>query len=123
MDDISLKIEFLGCHGFSFYHGPSDDYGSYYHSEVEDISISLKKLSSITKEDLIAIGIDYPPEVIEIYPENRNYQWEAKRMFGHAIGGLSLKDFDYLRDKGYALPWRGISVKKQIEYGWITIKK
>lgn len=28
---------------------------------------------------------------------------------------------DYLRSKGYALPWMGLSVEKQIEYGWIKL--
>lgn len=29
---------------------------------------------------------------------------------------------DYLRSKGYALPWNGISVQQQIEYGWVKLK-
>lgn len=29
--------------------------------------------------------------------------------------------YDYLRSKGYALPWLGLSVEQQIEYGWIKI--
>lgn len=28
---------------------------------------------------------------------------------------------DYLRSKGYALPWMGLSVEQQIEYGWVTL--
>lgn len=28
---------------------------------------------------------------------------------------------DYLRAKGYALPWMGISVEKLVEYGWIKL--
>ncbi|MGJ1362915.1 hypothetical protein ACR79B_20615 [Sphingobacterium spiritivorum] len=30
---------------------------------------------------------------------------------------------DYLRSKGYAFPWMGIPVEKQVEYGWITLKE
>lgn len=30
---------------------------------------------------------------------------------------------DYLRSKGYALPWMDLSVEKQIEYGWVKIAK
>lgn len=33
-----------------------------------------------------------------------------------------LQIFDYLRSKSYALPWNGISVEQQMEYGWITLK-
>lgn len=29
---------------------------------------------------------------------------------------------DYLRSKGYALPWNGITVEEQIEFGWIKLK-
>ena len=30
---------------------------------------------------------------------------------------------DYLRSKGYALPFMGLSVEQQIEYGWITLNQ
>lgn len=30
---------------------------------------------------------------------------------------------DYLRSKGYALPYMGLSVEKLIEYGWVKIKE
>jgi len=29
---------------------------------------------------------------------------------------------EYLRSKGYALPFMGLSVEKQIEYGWVKLK-
>jgi len=29
---------------------------------------------------------------------------------------------DFLRSKGYALPWNGITVEKMIEYNWIKLK-
>lgn len=33
----------------------------------------------------------------------------------------TLRLFDYLRLKGYALPYNGLSVEDQIEYGWIKL--
>lgn len=33
-----------------------------------------------------------------------------------------LDAYDYLRSKGYALSFNGLSVEKQIEYGWIKLK-
>ena len=30
---------------------------------------------------------------------------------------------DYLRSRGYAVPYMGLSVEKQIEYGWVKIKE
>lgn len=32
-----------------------------------------------------------------------------------------LKVYDYLRSKGYALPYMGLSVEQQIEYGWVKL--
>lgn len=34
---------------------------------------------------------------------------------------LPLEVWDFIRSKGYALPWLGLSVDKQIEYGWIKL--
>ena len=31
--------------------------------------------------------------------------------------------FDYLRSKGYALPYMGLSVEDLVEYGWIKLKE
>ena len=38
------------------------------------------------------------------------------------VGGINFsrgcpEAYDYLRSKGYALPWMGLSVEKLIEYG------
>lgn len=45
---------------------------------------------------------------------------------GEMMPGIELNEHikvvDYLRSKGYALPWMGLSVEKQIEYGWIKIE-
>ena len=34
----------------------------------------------------------------------------------------SVRIFDFLRSKGYALPYNGLSVEQLIEYGWIKLK-
>lgn len=34
----------------------------------------------------------------------------------------ALKISDYLRSRGYALPWLGVSVEEQIKRGWIKLK-
>lgn len=34
----------------------------------------------------------------------------------------ALKISDYLRSRGYALPWMGVSVEEQIKRGWIKLK-
>lgn len=34
----------------------------------------------------------------------------------------TLKIYDYLRSKGYALPWMDLTIEDLIEYGWIKLK-
>lgn len=62
--------------------------------------LQLKPLSSVTDEDAIKLG------------------------YGNAKHLLSniLYNRDELRQLGYALDWCGLSVEKQIEYGWVKLK-
>jgi hypothetical protein len=64
--------------------------------------LELKPLSSITDEDRHAL--------IDIM-NNKDSEEEY----------TSLHSADYLRSKGYALPFMGLSVEKQIEYNWIKL--
>lgn len=32
-------------------------------------------------------------------------------------------DVDYLRSKGYALPWMGVSVEEQVNRGWVKLRE
>lgn len=87
--------------------------------------IPLKLISSITDEDLIkcyhlnseATAYDYtqdfrtPLEMAKYCVEK-----EGDRFYKFAT------IHDYLRFKGYALPFMGLSVKTMIEYGWIKLK-
>lgn len=34
---------------------------------------------------------------------------------------LLLEGYDYLRGKGFALPYKGLSIEEQLEYGWIKL--
>lgn len=83
----------------------------------EESILVLKPLSAITNED--AKGMP-------------GFPWESKeRMFKYYsfdFCGVSLLlkdlkpiDFDYLRSKGYALPFLGLSVESQISYGWVKL--
>jgi hypothetical protein len=73
-------------------------------------SIELKPLSLITDEDA---------EVINLTSEDYNEDgWVDK-------DGLfyfwAFQDIDYLRSKGYALHWMGLSVKEMVDAGWIKL--
>lgn len=84
-------------------------------NEIDEMDIlELKPLSSITDE--------------EAFNYAKNYLgWSApedyKKMFldqGCEIKGH--RHADYLRSKGYALSWMGLSVETMIEFGWIKLK-
>lgn len=87
------------------------------HSEDLDTEdfLQLKPLSSITDEDFDFIMND---SIMNPDPS------DGDPVFTFEIGCLKLSDLtttDYLRSKGYALPWMGLSVEKLQEYGWIKI--
>jgi hypothetical protein len=85
----------------------------------------LTPLSQITDEDAI--------EVANI-AGNSSYTDDRKSFNGRLLVQEYLRNvtniygedwiniFDYLRSKGYALPWMGLSVDELVEYGWIKLK-
>lgn len=47
-----------------------------------------------------------------------------RRLHGYSLGfgeKMTIEQIDYLRSKGYALPWLGISVEEQISKGWVKL--
>ena len=79
------------------------------YDKMYESHLSIKSLSNITEEDK-----EYRHKLIlEIYfdvsPQNRI-------LLEHHYS-------DYLRSKGYALPWMGLSVEEMIEAGWIKLKE
>lgn len=110
------------------------------HWLVNKYYLQLKALSSITDEDLVstldipegweifktynikkdgysAVKIRIPYEDNELRYNDDGFKYEIKTL---NVGLASISDL--LRSKGYALPWMGLSVEKQIEYGWIKLK-
>lgn len=68
-----------------------------HNSNALNAKLELKPLSQISDEDKEhAYWLVYPITVINI---------------------------DFLRSKGYALPWMGLSVEEMVEYGWIRLKR
>lgn len=70
----------------------------------------LKPLSKITDEDA---------EFIDLKNEDYNEQgWFS------ADGSFyfwAFDEADYLRSKGYAIPWMGLSVEEMVKAGWIKL--
>lgn len=87
----------------------------------------LKPLSSITDEDAIEFG-----RVLSKYFASPNGMLKLRDDYFRDLGKIHIKTFlnkgyiinegcDYIRSKGYALPWMGLSVDDLIEYGWIKL--
>lgn len=104
------------------------------YTEIQQPYILLKSLSLITDEDAIEIamlgyGKEVPyytlaghaeqgKEILNIYSNK-----STKKRYSHWSNlYMALPEItDYLRSKGYALPYMGLSVENQIEYGWVKL--
>lgn len=94
--------------------------------------LELKPLSSITDEDLeyirLLIGYDNTPDGIGLLKRWLTVLWMDKDEVSYfAIADLKptlrvLKITDFLRSKGYALPYMRLSVDQLIEYGWVRLQ-
>lgn len=85
--------------------------------------LELTPLSDITDEDAIdAYKKLYPKSLEEIY----EYIIGIKEFIENETGVHNMNDIinctDYLRSKGYALPYMDLSVDDLINYGWIKLK-
>lgn len=87
--------------------------------EHESWFLSLKPLSSINDEDAIELGYSTCDD-----PLNPNYGMSANGCFlddWTQREEMLMSDSDYLRSKGYALPWMGLSVEEMVQAGWIKL--
>ena len=60
----------------------------------------------------LMVDIDLDGYIFE-YDEVEEYKRPSRSLIGT----------DYLRSKGYALPWMDLSVEDLVEYGWVKLKK
>lgn len=84
--------------------------------EHEAHLLYLKPLSSISDEDAIELGYQICDDTL-----NANYGMSPSGCFLDEMDEFLSSDADYLRSKGYALPWMGLSVYEMIEAGWIKL--
>lgn len=92
--------------------------------------LELKPLSSITDEHVIKVANifgwketegDSVEEILKQGRKTVNELFEKKFTISYLALRLYFEVYDYLRSKGYALPWMGLSVEKLQEYGWIKL--
>lgn len=93
--------------------------------------ISLKPLSSISDEDLLKCYHIHSAIISYDYTMDFKPFLDMAKYWIEKEGNKPLYKYtelsDYLRGKGYAMPFmspsigKGLSVEKQIEYGWIKL--
>ena len=74
--------------------------------------LQLKPLSKITDEDAISMyrGLE------------RNYESANQFLEDYkSIGFLEQSEVDFLRSKGYAVPFMGYSVEDLVSFGWVRL--
>jgi hypothetical protein len=97
-----------------------------YNSDVNSDMIELNKLEDITDEDVF--------KVAELLLWRRNILKETiisqtKELILNPSKVFTLRQEDWadvidkIRELGYAYRWNSISVKEQVEYGWIKLKQ
>lgn len=89
---------------------------------IEHTYLELKPLSNISDEDAIQIAL-----LKNSLGDNKNKKdllrcGEEMLEFNSVLNSLQLEHYDFLRSKGYALEYNGITVEQQIKYGWIKLK-
>ena len=98
-------------------------------SVENDDYLELKPLSQISDEDAIEVskifGLGHlsgaiKELILSIFRTSINDSGTTS-----STNGIKnwLHVFDYLRSKGYALPWMDLSVEDLVEYGWVKLKE
>lgn len=112
---------------------------------AERLTVVKTPLSDITDEDAYYIGASvncwsWAERKMDFFKDDelKDTHISFGKMFAYAIGkeyghGHShpfahnstdiLHGFDYLRSKGYALPWMGYTVEQLISFGWLKLKQ
>lgn len=90
--------------------------------------LELKPLSQISDEDAIhglKLIISSRNSSAFDYCKSQNYSIEQMVNYfnRHLVYDFKLILTDYLRSKGYALPYMDLSVEDLIEYGWVKLKE
>ncbi|WP_443945560.1 hypothetical protein ACJVDH_00180 [Pedobacter sp. AW1-32] len=84
--------------------------------------LQLKPLSSLNDEDKIKITLMHL-QMVSAPRENVLFCFtNTVKPLLEKLDIMQARITDYLRSKGYALSYMGLSVEKQIEYGWVKLE-
>lgn len=75
-------------------------------TSIEYAFLKLTPLSQISEEDAVLFGFDNKKHFLSVMEEYRPTAIMT----------------DFLRSKGYAVPWRDLSVEDLVAYGWVKLK-
>lgn len=87
--------------------------------------LELKPLSSITDEDaekVRTLQMHFPINLSMTFDLKDEFMVCLESKYSDNYEVVNVNSVDYLRLKGYALPWMGLSVEKLQEYGWVKLK-
>lgn len=95
-------------------------------SQISDEdAIELMRLKIVSKGVVDIETIEIENKTLDGYTFIVKYKnWDDERV-GFIFNGHTnpLSFYDFLRSKGYALPWMDLSVEDLIEYGWVKLKE
>lgn len=100
----------------------------YQNMDVRQYSLELKPLSQITDEDALELFNLISPDWKDCSNEisfGKAYAsgYDEKDIERAHTTFEALLIIDFLRSKGYAIPYMGISVEQQMEWGWVKLKE
>lgn len=97
-------------------------------SPSKETYLELKPLSQISDEDAVEVSKIINKQFPKVYSIGDGEKFIEKYIAGNILA-LNLSRIStlshiehYLRSKGYALPFMGMSVEDQISYGWVKLK-
>lgn len=91
---------------------PPAPVGMFQLTESEYQYLELKSISEIVDDDFLEV-------MCKIFPFQPRSSFKKGRIY---MDHLNVNQCDYLRSKGYALPFMEVSVEKLVEYGWVRLK-
>lgn len=106
--------EFIGA-------GSNACIGSVIFSKLDNWHLELKPISSISVEDARSLGYKTCND-----PSNANYGMSASGVFldeNDHMDEFLTSDADFLRSRGYLVPWMGLTCEELIEAGWAKCKE
>lgn len=92
---------------------------------IENNWLQLKPISLITDQEMQNIVLYHEKSAFDIGLGLNQIIFSYMQGYETNDFALEIENgycLDYLRSKGYALSYMGLSVEKQIEYGWIKLK-